>query len=571
MASDEREFGKTDLIDVGEIPTEFDDDFTRDRGEVTGREGAEGAAAGAEGFLIAEIKDRFAALAVDGCLLYCLYWALMPIFRSIALGQAAGPIPAAGTNGLLFHGIFLLLCFLLFTLFEFALSATPGKMLCHLSVRKADGAPPSIGAAAIRNLLRFVDIALCPLLIPLAMMEWSPWHRRLGDLAAGTVVIRRLTRAPRQYALSLDIVSSASRRAIAFLFDLTLVGAFGFGYALLLSPDQPLVSMLLVVLAPIFLLAFFTLPEWLTHTSPGKWILGLAICHEDGSAIGLSTAFVRNLWRVVDCNPAGFLTCLFSLRRQRPGDSAAGSVVVRVQREWRGFAGLIGALLIACAVTYAGISNRSSFLSGNFQINFLPSIDIRGLASAAPASRDENLTIRNFRFAAGDAETLRKPSIFQPGETLYLLFDLSGFGVQEGKAWIQEDLSVSYPDGSVGLKLENINDFNREITDPGPVRFENHIALPANAQAGRYTVTITLRDKNARREIKEQRFFYITPAEGGSQPAAPAEAAPPAPAPEATPPQSNAAAPAATPPAAQELGAPPPPPPPPPPGTVVDR
>ncbi len=568
MASDEREFGKTDLIDVGEIPTEFDDDFTRDRGEVTGREGAEGPAPGAEGFLIAEIKDRFAALAVDACLLYCLYWALMPIFRSIALGQAAGPIPAAGTNGLIFHGLFLLICFLLFTLFEFALSATPGKMLCHLSVRKADGAPPSFGAAAIRNLLRFVDILLCPLLVPLAMMEWSPWHRRLGDLAAGTVVIRRLTRAPRQYALSLDIVASASRRTIAFCFDLLLVGAFGFGYALLLSPEQPLVSMLLVVLAPLFLLGFFTLPEWLTHTSPGKWVLGLAVCHEDGSAIGLSTAFIRNLWRAIDCNPFGFLTCLFSLRRQRPGDTAAGSVVVRVQREWRGFAGLVAALLVACAVAYAGASNRSNFLGGSFQVNFLPSIDLRGLASAAPASRDENLTIRNFRFAAGDAETLRKPSIFQPGETLYLVFDLSGFGVQEGKAWIQEDLSVSYPDGSVGLKLENINDFNREVTEPGPVRFENHIALPANAQAGRYTVTITLRDKNSRREIKEQRFFYITPPEGSAQPAAPEEAVPP---PSQAPAAPDAAAPASPPPPTQDLGAPPPPPPPPPPGAVVDR
>ena len=41
-------------------------------------------------------------------------------------------------------------------------------------------------------------------------------------------------------------------KAGAYLLYLAI--GFGFGYALLLSPDQPLVSMLLVVLAPLFLL-----------------------------------------------------------------------------------------------------------------------------------------------------------------------------------------------------------------------------------------------------------------------------------------------------------------------------
>ncbi len=563
MASDDRDFGRTDLIDVGEIPTEFDDDFTQDRGEAAKTGGAEPAQTD-EGFIIAEIKDRFAAFAIDGTFLYCLYWALMPLYRSVALGQAAGPIPAAGLSGLIFHGLFLIIVLLLLTLFEFAATATPGKMLCHLAVRKNDGTMPTFLSALLRNLLRPIDLLLTIPMLLWLMMEWSPWHRRLGDLAGGTVVIRKLTRASKQYALSLDIVASASRRAIAFGIDFLLILSFSVGYALMLSPDQPLMSMLLVVLAPLFLLAFWILPEWLTHTSPGKWILGMAICHEDGSSIGMATAFTRNLWRIIDCNPMGFLTCLFAIRRQRPGDTAAGSVVVRAAREWRGFAGLVGAILVCAAVLSAGFSNRNNFLTEGFQINFLPAVDIAGLSVGGSASTDTNLSIRSFRFAAGDAETVRKPSIFQPGETLYLVFDVNGFGVKGKKAWIQEDLSVNYPDGSVGLKLENINDFNQEVPQAGPIRFENHIALPGTAQAGRYTVTITLRDKNTRREIKEQRFFYITPPEGTAAPSV-TPSAPPA-TPEPTP--SAASTPPPPPSSDPDLGSPSPPPPS---GAVVDH
>ncbi len=527
MGSDEREFQGTDLIDVGEISTEFDEDLTREKRNQPARASDAHRESESEGLSIADLKDRFASFAIDASLLYFIYWLLLLPFRAVALGQAAGPIPASGLYGILFNGIFLLVAFIWFTLSEFALHGSVGKLLCHLSVRRMDGSPITLVAALIRNLLRPIDLILCVLIIPIAIMEWSPWHRRLGDLAAGTVVIKRLGRTRRQYALSLDIVSSASRRAIAFIFDFLLVGTFAFGYGLLLSPEQPLVSMILVVWSPLVFAAFFILPEWLAGTSPGKWILGLAICHEDGTGIGLASAFVRNVWRIFDCNPMGYLTALLSLRRQRPGDSAAGSVVLRVSREWSGAVALAAVALVTAATLYAGLQNRSSFLSGEFQVNFLPSIDLSGTGKNVEGMREQNLGIRSFNFASGSADAVRKPSIFQPGEQLFMVFDVGGFGVKAGRAWIQEDLSIRYPDGSVGLKLENINDFNQELPERGVIRFENNIALPDKAMPGRYTVTITVRDRIARREIKEQRFFYITPSEGAT--AVPQPSAPPAP------------------------------------------
>ncbi len=524
MASDERDVKGTDLIDVSEISTDLDEDLTGEKGEEP-EESAQREARPAGGVEIAGLKDRFAAFFIDAALLYCIYWFILLPYRSISFGAAAGPIPAAGVNGLIFHGIFLLIALLWFAIQQFAFSATVGKLMCHLAVRRADGSHITFMSSLIRTLLLPVDILLAPLLIPLAAMEWSGWHRRIGDFAAGTVVIKMLTRPSRQYALSLDIVASASRRAIACIFDAALLFAFVTGWALLLSPEQPVVSMILLVLSPLAVLALFTLPEWLTHTSPGKWIMGLAICHEDGTAIGLATALVRNLWRVFDCNPFGFLTSMFSVRKQRPGDTAAGSLVVTVSREWRGLVGLIAVVLVASALLYAGSQNRTSFMRSGFEINFLPSIDFSaGTRKDLAQVQMRNLGIKDFRFAAGSPDSERRPAIFSPGEMLYMVFDVGGFTMKDEKAWIQEDLSIQYPDGSMGLKLQNINDFNQGLDQPGLIRFENNIQLPQRALSGRYTVTITLRDKLARKEIKEQRFFYITPPDqGGPRVEGPAE------------------------------------------------
>lgn len=101
-----------------------------------------------------------------------------------------------GQLGKLGLGLGLLLLFLLNwwypVLFEvFNQGRTPGKQLLGLRVVHQDGTPVGWGAALLRNLLRFVDMLplgyCCGLLASLA----SPRFQRLGDLAAGTLVIHR--------------------------------------------------------------------------------------------------------------------------------------------------------------------------------------------------------------------------------------------------------------------------------------------------------------------------------------------------------------------------------------------
>ena len=101
-----------------------------------------------------------------------------------------------GKLGKLGLGFGLILLFLLnwwyMVLFEVLnQGCTPGKRLLGLCVVHEDGTPVGWGASLLRNLLRFVDMLplgyCCGLLASLA----SPRFQRLGDLAAGTLVIHR--------------------------------------------------------------------------------------------------------------------------------------------------------------------------------------------------------------------------------------------------------------------------------------------------------------------------------------------------------------------------------------------
>jgi uncharacterized RDD family membrane protein YckC len=76
-----------------------------------------------------------------------------------------------------------------FFLFEWLYGATPGKLLLNMRVVKSDGRPCDLKAAAVRGILRYVDVMVLGLVAILLMRR--PPHRRLGDRAAGTMVVDR--------------------------------------------------------------------------------------------------------------------------------------------------------------------------------------------------------------------------------------------------------------------------------------------------------------------------------------------------------------------------------------------
>ena len=71
---------------------------------------------------------------------------------------------------------------------------TPGKMLLKTQVARLDGAQPTLGQYLLRWLLRFVDVSATSGVGALLSVVLTKRSQRLGDLAAGTTVVRRRQR-----------------------------------------------------------------------------------------------------------------------------------------------------------------------------------------------------------------------------------------------------------------------------------------------------------------------------------------------------------------------------------------
>lgn len=84
-------------------------------------------------------------------------------------------------------------------LWEWKFLRTPGKKRMDVLVVEADGSPLSVRAAAIRNVLRYVDWLPVGYLLGWIFARRSPDGRRLGDRLAGTVVVRPRTDAETLY------------------------------------------------------------------------------------------------------------------------------------------------------------------------------------------------------------------------------------------------------------------------------------------------------------------------------------------------------------------------------------
>ena len=133
------------------------------------------------------------SLRVAGPVARALAWSVDSLIRYGALWGLLMVLTMLGGGGL---GLWLIALFatewLYPALFEvYAGGATPGKKALGLKVIHANGTPVDWPAALIRNLLRAVDFL--PLLYGFGLVAilCNRNFQRLGDLAAGTVVIYR--------------------------------------------------------------------------------------------------------------------------------------------------------------------------------------------------------------------------------------------------------------------------------------------------------------------------------------------------------------------------------------------
>ncbi|MCK3846250.1 RDD family protein [Pseudomonas sp. W15Feb34] len=142
--------------------------------------------------------------------------------RGIIMGILLVPLALLGNIGI---GLGSLLLFLVswwyMVLFEVLnQGCSPGKQVMGLRVVQDDGTPIGWSASLIRNLLRFVDMLPFGYFLGAISCLQHPHFKRLGDLAAGTLVVYRelplvRPRIPQAAALRLPFALELSeQRAI---------------------------------------------------------------------------------------------------------------------------------------------------------------------------------------------------------------------------------------------------------------------------------------------------------------------------------------------------------------------
>ncbi len=141
-------------------------------------------------FPLAGIGSRFLALAIDLLLRFAFILVLVGIGGILGL---IGMIKAAGTQwvvaALIVAYFFMDVGY--FAFFESVWNGqTPGKRWTHLRVIKDSGRPIGVPDAILRNLMRTVDYLPSLYAAGVVSILISRQNKRLGDLVAGTVVVR---------------------------------------------------------------------------------------------------------------------------------------------------------------------------------------------------------------------------------------------------------------------------------------------------------------------------------------------------------------------------------------------
>jgi uncharacterized RDD family membrane protein YckC len=168
-------------------------------------------------FALASIGNRFLACAIDHTLQALTIIIMAIAFFLIANYSSLGYQFASAPKWL--QALLILIVFLIvssyFAFFEWIWNGqTPGKRWLKLRVIREDGRPVTFWEAAVRNLLRVVDMMPAPFYsIGLISVFISSSDQRVGDMVAGTVVVReREAEAPAFAAVFASPVSDPALR-----------------------------------------------------------------------------------------------------------------------------------------------------------------------------------------------------------------------------------------------------------------------------------------------------------------------------------------------------------------------
>lgn len=147
---------------------------------------------------LAGLGSRFLALAVDQAIqlvtLAAIFWGII-----FAAARVHAPHQVAGISDRVIESIAIaiIIAIVFAVLFGYFIAfealwngQTPGKKIVGLRVVRDGGYPIDFGASLIRNLIRIGEAVLGYYILAAISALLSSENKRLGDLAAGTIVVR---------------------------------------------------------------------------------------------------------------------------------------------------------------------------------------------------------------------------------------------------------------------------------------------------------------------------------------------------------------------------------------------
>ena len=170
---------------------------------------------------LAGVGSRFVAGVIDQLLRWSLLLALVALMAILQEDFSEDGFSGAGTVVLIVAIFFVQFGY--DVLFEVLGSGrTPGKRWTGLRVVKKGGTPIGFLASALRNILRIVDSLPGFYLVGILSVMFTANNQRLGDLAAGTIVVRERRQTT---ALPTSPAASGPAPTDSALYDVSAVSA----------------------------------------------------------------------------------------------------------------------------------------------------------------------------------------------------------------------------------------------------------------------------------------------------------------------------------------------------------
>ncbi len=162
---------------------------------------------------LAGVGNRILACVIDTLLTYAIIICVILGLALLAYLGDSFPLPSESKTVAFYYLLAAGILLVLVINFGYSIffegmwrGQSPGKRLAQIRVIEQNGQTVSWTSVIIRNLIRVVDVGLA--LIGLVVMLVDKNERRLGDLAAGTLVIRE--RLPSRTASILNVTAKES-------------------------------------------------------------------------------------------------------------------------------------------------------------------------------------------------------------------------------------------------------------------------------------------------------------------------------------------------------------------------